>query len=301
MTALTNRSLLALATLALGACTPGGAAARTDAEPQLAHRAATKAATASPLVTVRQQPAEHGPNAGSAVAALVATSPVSTSPVGAAKDGVAAPTAEPSPVAGAEDEGQPGRATQILRRVEQAAAGVRTLQADFTQRLHVALLDQDQQSSGRLYQKRPDRFLMRFTNPAGDVMVADGRHFWIYYPSTDRKQVIRTSLARGAGQVDLQRQFLGNATSRFTAVQGADESVGGRPAYVLTLTPRGASDFRRLKIWADKGDYLVRRFEVTEQNESVRRIDLRNLRVNAPVSDALFRFTPPAGAQVFDQ
>jgi len=33
----------------------------------------------------------------------------------------------------------------------------------------------------------------------------------------------------------------------------------------------------------------------------VRRVELRNLKVNQPVADALFTFTPPAGTHVFEQ
>jgi chaperone LolA len=192
-------------------------------------------------------------------------------------------------------------ANEILRRVEQTAAGIRTLEADFTQNLRVPLLNTDRTSTGRLYQRKPDRFLMRFTDPAGDVMVADGRYFWIYYPSTDRTQVVRTSIAQGGEQADFQKQFLSNATDRFVATLNGQEEVGGRPAWALTLVPKRESPYRVVRIWVDRDDYLVRRFEMTEENNSVRRVELRNLKVNEPVSDALFTFTPPAGAHVFEQ
>lgn len=193
------------------------------------------------------------------------------------------------------------RAVAILRDAERAANGIRTLEADFVQDLRVPLLNQSTRSAGKMYQKRPDRLLMRFTDPAGDVMVSDGRYFWIYYPSADRTQVIRTAAGNGSEQVDLQRQFLSNPAQRYVSTLAGEESVGGRPAHVLTLVPRGQSPYRLLKVWVDKQDHLVRRFEITEENESVRRLELRNLRVNGPVADNLFSFTPPPGTQVFDQ
>jgi outer membrane lipoprotein carrier protein len=191
-------------------------------------------------------------------------------------------------------------AMEVLRRVEQAASGIRTLEADFVQSLHVPLLNQSRQSAGRLYQKRPDRFLMRFSEPAGDIMVADGQHFWIYYPSTDRTQVIRTSIAQG-GAVDLQRQFVGDAVRRFVPTLNGRETVDGHATRAITLVPRRESAYRILKLWVDDESYLVRRFEMTEENGSVRRVEMRNLRVNGPIADDVFRFTPPAGTQVFDQ
>jgi outer membrane lipoprotein-sorting protein len=101
--------------------------------------------------------------------------------------------------------------------------------------------------------------------------------------------------------VDLQSQFLSNPNQRFVSTIAGQESVGGRPAHVLTLVPRGASPYKILKVWVDVEDHLVRRFEITEENDTVRRVELRNLRTNYALADALFTFTPPAGAQVFDQ
>jgi outer membrane lipoprotein carrier protein len=215
--------------------------------------------------------------------------------------GSATPPAPATPEPGQAATAQPSDdAVELLRRVEQAASGIRTLEADFVQTMHVPLLNQRAQSSGRLFQKRPDRFLMRFTQPAGDVMVADGRHFWIYLPSSDRSQVIRTSIAAG-GAVDLQRQFVGDATRRFVPTINGRETVDGHATTMLTLVPRGASPYRILKLWVDSENQLVRRFEITEENESVRRVELRGIRVNAAISDDVFSFTPPAGTQVFDQ
>jgi chaperone LolA len=220
-----------------------------------------------------------------------------------------APAAAPQPDAPAPEAGKPaGRtaaelddATEILRRTEQRADAIRTLEADFVQSLRVPLLNQTQNSTGKLYQRKPDRFLMRFTQPAGDIMVADGRYFWLYYPSSDRTQVIRTSIAKGGGSVDLQRQFIGNATARFVPTLNRSEAVDGHDSYVVTLVPREASPYKVLRIWVDKGDYTVRRFETTEENESIRRVELRNIRVNGTIPDNLFSFTPPQGTQVFDQ
>jgi outer membrane lipoprotein carrier protein len=219
-------------------------------------------------------------------------------PQPAAAPGQPAPgqTAPPPTAARSSD-----RAAEILTRVEQAANGIRSLEADFTQTLNVPLLGSNQRSAGKLYQRKPDRFLMRFSDPDGDVIVADGRYFWLYYPSSDRTQVIRTSIAEGGQSVDLQQQFLSNPNQRFVATLAGDESVAGRSSYVLTLVPRGASAYKILKIWVDKEDYLVRRFEMTEENESVRRVELRNVRTNHALANSLFTFTPPAGAQIIQQ
>jgi len=257
---------------------PNGMAVRTQRDPAVAVTSGGDTASAP------------APAQTAAPAAEPATTP-------AAAQGSASASA-PAPAAPA---GQQQDANEILRRVETTAAGIRTLEADFTQNLRVPLLNSDQSSAGKLYQRKPDRFLMRFTQPAGDVMVADGRYFWIYYPSSDRTQVIRTSIAQGGEQADFQRQFLSNATDRFVATLNGQEAVSGRQTWALTLVPRRQSPYKVVRVWVDQQDYLVRRFEMTEENNSVRRVELSNIKVNQPIADALFTFTPPAGTHVFDQ
>ena len=213
-----------------------------------------------------------------------------------------APAVVPSEEQPSAPEGQAQvNAASILRRAETAYDAIRSLEADFTQELTVPLLGSTQRSRGKMFILRPDRFLMRFTDPAGDIVVADGRYLWLYYPSTDAKQVMRAPVAAAGQSVDLQKEFLSNPTERFDAVLNGTETVAGRNAYALTLTPRAASGYRRVRIWVDAQDALVRRFEITESNESVRKLELANLRPNATVAASLFQFTPPAGAQVFTQ
>lgn len=250
-------------------------------------------APASQPVVVRPAPARATAEPRVVDAVVVA----SDAPVRTPGSPVAQTPAPAAPPAPASDED----AAAILRRAEQAYSQVRSSEADFVQQLSVPLLGTDQQSRGKIYHRRPDRFAMKFTDPAGDLIVADGTHFWMYYPSTDRIQVIRGSMGETGERMDLQREFLSNSAERYEATLEGRESVGGRPAYLLSLIPRGDSPYQRIRVWVDVEDHLVRRFEMTEENGSVRRLELRNLRLNPDLPDALFRFTPPPGTQVFEQ
>jgi outer membrane lipoprotein carrier protein len=281
--------------LALAAACGRGGTADTDtgpaAQPQHAELQAptVPAGSGTPLPVIdTQAPVPStggGPDASAAAPAGASTTPPPS------------PNA-PSPQAPAQAAAD---ARQILERVERTYAGIRSLEADFVQQLRVPLLGSDQQSRGRFYQRQPDRLLMRFSEPAGDVIVADGRHLWMYYPSVDRNQVLRASLAQAGGSIDFQREFIQDANQRYAAVLTGAETVDGRATHVLDLTPRTPSGYRSVRIWVDQQNSLVRRFEVVEQNDSMRRIELRNLRQNVNLDDALFRFTVPQGAQVFDQ
>lgn len=206
------------------------------------------------------------------------------------------PTPTPVPVpAPAINEDQQPTGAKVLKAAAAAYSRVTTLQASFTQKRENPLLSSITNSRGTLYQKRPDRFLMKFSQPAGDMILSDGRYFWVYYPSADRKQVIRADARQGAaGGVDLQAQFLGDPLKRFTHTYHGLQNG----QHVLTMVPRTNVGYKSLKVWIDAKDSLVRRFILTENNGVVVEIALSGLVVNKPLSNDLFRFTPPAGAQV---
>lgn len=194
-----------------------------------------------------------------------------------------------------------GDARRILARASDAYGEVRALSAEFVQRVENPLLGRTTVSRGTLAQRRPDRFLMDFSEPAGDRIVSDGEHLWVYYPSVDPDQVMRFPAETGAGGVDLQAQFLGDPLQRFEAELRGEESVDGRPADILVLDPRVSTGYRRLVLWVDRRDGLARRFEIVEENGTRRRFDLTRLRTGVALPDEMFRFTPPAGARVVDR
>jgi outer membrane lipoprotein-sorting protein len=190
----------------------------------------------------------------------------------------------------------------VLRRAAAAYANVNSMRAEFVQRRENPLLNSTLTSRGTLYQRSPDRFALRFSQPAGDVIIADGRHFWVYYPSVDRRQVIRaTATQGGAGAVDLKAQFIGNPVERFRHTYHGTEKLGGRTAHVLTLVPRNDAGYQSLKVWIDGMDSLVRRFIITEPTGAAVEFQLSNLAVNPNIGNDVFRFTPPADAVIVER
>jgi outer membrane lipoprotein carrier protein len=200
----------------------------------------------------------------------------------------------------AQAPGNPGQA-EALAVLERAAERYRSISAfcaDFRQEVQNDLLGQTTRSRGELCQRRPDRFEMRFTDPAGDRVVADGAYLYVYFPSTDPGQAFRTDPGAAEGRFDLHREFLEDAGARYTPTLEGDEAVDGRPARVLALRPTGRSPFLHARIWVDSADSVIRRLEITESEGFVRTLVLSNLVLNPDLPDARFRFEAPAGVRV---
>lgn len=277
-----NRISIVLLSLSLAACARGGED-RPAAEP------------AAPAMPADTSPVQFHVPEDLDTLAQPAGAPVRSGQTSPAAEvparGPAAPAATPASAADS--------AGAILERAAAKYQALRSLQADFTMTFENPLLRTRTEGRGTLYQKRPDRLLLRFSEPAGDVILSDGEYFWLYYPSVDREQVLRSpASAGGTSGVDLQAQFLGDPTQRFQYTLNGEEDVGGRKAWAFTLVPRERMGYRRLRVWIDQADHLSRRFEITEDNGSVRRFELRNLRADANLADNLFRFDVPAGVRV---
>lgn len=203
--------------------------------------------------------------------------------------------AAPSPVVSTE-------AAPIVDRAVAAYQLVRTLRADFTQTIRDPMIGTDETSRGEFLQQRPNRFAMRWRDPAGDLILSDGAAMWVYLPSTTPGQVIRTDVTGRPGQTpDVVADFLERPRERFTIGYERAEPVAGRPADVLAFVPRERnSPYRRVLIWIDRGDNLPRRVELTEASGAVRRVTLERLRINAALPGNAFTFRPPSGVRVVD-
>ena len=213
--------------------------------------------------------------------ALTAALALSVPPSGAAAQ---ASNSAPDPFAVLEEAG----------RVYRAAPAVC---ADFRQTLTVPLLGEDRTGRGRLCSQPPDRFAMRFAEPPGDLVVADGSWLWLYQPSTDAKQVLRSDLVGGPRGIDFYREFLAEPRTKSRAEYRAREMLDGRAAHHLVLTPVRPAPYRSAELWLDEGDGHVRKVVIREENGAVRTITLGRVEVGAPSPD-FFRFTPPAGVHV---
>lgn len=195
-------------------------------------------------------------------------------------------------------------ATAVLDRAVRAYENVKTLRATFSQTIDNPLLGVTVTSKGEVVQRRPSQVAVKFTDPAGDRIVADGTWVWFYLPSSTPGQVVRTRIAPGRqGSPDLTAQFLDTPKSRFEVTDLGRDTVNGRPARVLSLVPRKGVDvaFTKAVIWVDSADALIRQFELTEPSEIVRRVTIRTLTLNPTVSGSAFKFTPPSGTKVIEQ
>src|SRR6266508_2471128 len=191
----------------------------------------------------------------------------------------------------------------ILDRASASFDTVRTLAADFVQIIDNPMLGDPDTTRGKLFQRRPNYFAMRFTDPKNDRIVADGRRLWLYTPSTTPGQVIRTAIpGTGTTGPNLIGQFVEHPRERYTARYVRADSLPDGAMDVIMLTPHATDlPYSEATVWIARQDGLVRRIEIVEDSGQRRTIILKNLTVNKAIPAREFRFAPTSGVRVVDQ
>ena len=190
----------------------------------------------------------------------------------------------------------------ILDRAVAAYGRITSFRADFVQEVSDPMIGGGEQSRGEFLQQRPNRFAMRWTQPRGDLILADGEYLWVYLPSSTPNQAVRSRLSGRAGEsADVIAEFLDRPRERFTVAYVRADRTNGREADVIALTPRDRdAAYARVHVWVDRQDTLVRKVEITEASGAVRRLTFDRLRTNVAIPAASFVFRPPAGIRVVD-
>ncbi len=197
-----------------------------------------------------------------------------------------------SPAAG-QDQGM-----GILQEVGRRYASISSLCADFTQRLSVPLLRAERAGAGHLCQARPNLFAMRFSDPEGDLVVVDGESTWVYFPSNDPKQVLRTPVDRNTGGRDFHREFLEDPEVKYDVTYEATEDVAGTATHRLRLVPKAPTTYRSAVLWIEQRAPVLRQIRIEEENGNRRTISLSDIAFDVTPPAGWFDFTPPPGVLV---
>lgn len=194
-------------------------------------------------------------------------------------------------------------ADAAVERAVNAYSKMKTVRATFEQTMVNPLTGSEVVARGEFLRQQPNLVAIRFTDPEGDLVVADGRVVWIYLPSSNPGQALRMPLTgQTPGMVDLTAQFLDRPRERYHITDGGPSDVDGRAARAVILVPKDAGQpFTKATVWVDDADGMIRRFEITEPTGLTRTVRLLTIRVNGPVQRSAFTFTPPQGVEVVDQ
>ena len=186
-------------------------------------------------------------------------------------------------------EGDP---TAVLKALERAGRGLKTMQAAFVETKVLTLLNEKQETRGRVTLQIPGRMRWDYAVPQPGVMMIKDVAFARYVPQT--KQVFR---GPAKGEADLLVGFGPGAADlgkKYEVTLRPEEKVGTAGAYVLDLKPRtGGGLFSAIRLWVDKARLLPVQTRLTEPTGDHSTIRFEDVVVNRPLPSTAFQLKLP--------
>lgn len=150
--------------------------------------------------------------------------------------------------------------------------------------------------SGLLSLRKPGRMRWQYEQPSGKVFVSDGKFVWFYSPAENRAERsklkaaddFRAPLAFLLGKLDFKRDF----------GQFEFKETGGE-AHIVALPKTDRTPYTRVEFTVTPQN-MIRRLVVQGSNATVMEFLFTGELLNPALSDSLFRYTPPAGAEVVE-
>jgi len=184
-------------------------------------------------------------------------------------------------------------AADAVARVDAYLGTLSTLSAQFVQVVQDRKGEVTDRASGTLSIARPDRFRWDYREPYEQTIVADGRKLWLYDP--DLEQVTVRSLEQGLGATPaMLLSGSGKVADAFAAgpVESREDWTWCR------LLPRQqGSDFERVSLAFGRQGELAA-MELVDKLGQTTTIQFSAVKRASTLDESLFRFVPPAGADV---
>ncbi|BAL25480.1 outer membrane lipoprotein chaperone LolA [Azoarcus sp. KH32C] len=182
-----------------------------------------------------------------------------------------------------------------IAQLKQFVESARTVQGEFDQVVMSASGRKPQRANGTLVFSRPGKFRWSYEKPYQQVLVSDGQKLWSWDRDLNQVTVKRIGDALGstpaailAGDEALERNF---ELAEGGAADGL-EWVNAKPR-------QAESSFESVRLGLSGG--MLKRMELKDNFGQTTLIEFRAMSSNVHPDAGLFRFTPPAGADVIGE
>jgi outer membrane lipoprotein carrier protein len=180
----------------------------------------------------------------------------------------------------------------LLKEIENRYNIARTLQVSFTEQ-YTPVGRPQRTESGTLYLRKPSRMRCDYAVPKGKLCVSDGTFLYVYTPSDNRafKMKLKDSLAEDMraplafllGKLNFDKEFRNlQATPEGSAIR-----ISGEPKNEVYSSIE----------FLVAPDKRIQELKITSVDHSILHFSFSNEKVDPPISDKLFAFQLPAGAQ----
>ena len=184
----------------------------------------------------------------------------------------------------------------VVQRMQRNYDGMKGFTARYTQKLTGAALGRTKVSTGKLAFRKPGQMRWDYDAPEPQMFLFTGALGWWYQPA--EKQAFRQDARQT--QLPAALAFImgkGKLSDEFE-IAGAAAKHGRPEDYELALKPKQAqSTYKSIVFVVDPRTFFVTQTVLTDAAGTVNHFAFTDLRVDAKIPDATFKWTPPPGTK----
>jgi outer membrane lipoprotein-sorting protein len=182
---------------------------------------------------------------------------------------------------------------ELYRKGRQAAGGIKTLTARFTETTTSSLLTQPLVAQGTLTVQRPSRAVMRFTDPEQRTILIDGDRMTTVWPTRNLRQVSNIKSTQERIQKFLTTESPDELRRQFDV---SFRDGGERPGhYQITLVPKRKQireTLSQLELWVDRTSFLLGAIRMTFATGDTKTMTFEDVVPNATIEPGAFTIEP---------
>jgi outer membrane lipoprotein carrier protein len=187
---------------------------------------------------------------------------------------------------------------QILDRVEKRYTHSE-FSAEFIQKSFLKAMDIIDQASGKVYIKYPGKMRWEYEKPERQIFITDGEKLWVYRPNDNQVQVGKAPAFFQGGKGASFLSDISLIREKFDISLKKGTRDENDPFYYLKLIPREKTqDITEILLMVSKQAFDVVQIITVDLYGDENRIDLLNFVFGVNLSDSLFSFKIPQGADV---
>jgi len=190
------------------------------------------------------------------------------------------------------------RAQTLIALLQKKYENTTDITADFRQETFAAGSSEGLKAEGRVYFSRPHRMRWEYSTPEPQLIVTSGQEVYVYEKEANqvmilpRNQLLSTEISKAFffGKGDIKRYF---------KVENPQKDQP-EAQWTLKLIPRDPVP-QVCAIWIvlDPDTHLIREMWLEDLLGGKTHLVFSNAKVNKGLSDDLFQFAPPQGAEIY--
>lgn len=193
------------------------------------------------------------------------------------------------------------RGAEVVDKLQREFEDLKTLTGRFVRKHYWQIMDQKTEVQGRLYVQRPKQF--RFET-RDQTVVTDGVTAWNYAQANEQVLISAYDAVekdRSYEKLLFDLILLGGYAQSYNPQYAGEERVDGERCYIVELTAKQDDTYiHRIRLWIDRGDWVVRQVEYHNLQGDVTTYELSDLKIDKRLDDDTFRFNIPKNVEAID-